>query len=317
MPIPERVSPQRRQEILDALRRGTVPWRGLDLLAVGLDRFEAAVDQELETAERGSGVFKALRGEYGSGKTFFSRWLEHRARTKGFATALVQVSESETPLHRMETVYRRAIEQLQTAEWADGAFRSLIDKWFFTLEDEVLGSGKVDANNGEAVAKAVGDLLEQRLAHVSATQPQFAAALRRAHTARVRRDLLTRQPVAAPSPSAKLGRETAAHTGDRVQRLRRSCGQVFQRTFRRAAVGEGGELGLDLGQGQAQALGDHRERQAPDVGAGEAALVAGGADGGDQAAALIEADRRDRKARARGQFTDGEQRELGHALGSE
>ena len=38
----------------------------------------------------------------------------------------------------------------------------------------------------EAVAKAVGDLLEQRLVTVSATQPQFAAALRRAHTARVR-----------------------------------------------------------------------------------------------------------------------------------
>src|SRR5262245_18989815 len=115
MPIPERVSPQRRQEILDALRRGTVPWRGLDLLAVGLDRFEAAVDQELETAERGLGVFKALRGEYGSGKTFYSRWLCERAKRRGFATAEVQISETETPLHRLETIYRRLIERLSTA----------------------------------------------------------------------------------------------------------------------------------------------------------------------------------------------------------
>jgi hypothetical protein len=179
-------SPLKRREIIDALRIGAVPRRGLELFAVGLERLEKAIDEELDATAAGRGKFKAVRGEYGTGKTFFSRWLEHRARNKGFATTLVQISETDTPLYRMETVYRRAVEQLQTAEWSDGAFRALIDKWFFTLEDEALGSGRVDANEPEAVAKAVGDLLEQRLATVSATQPQFAAALRRAHTARVR-----------------------------------------------------------------------------------------------------------------------------------
>ena len=37
------VSPRRRREVVDALRRGTVPAQGLDLLAVGLDRFAAAL----------------------------------------------------------------------------------------------------------------------------------------------------------------------------------------------------------------------------------------------------------------------------------
>ena len=180
------ISPLKRREIVDALRAGAVPRRGLELFAIGLERFENAIDDELAAVAAGNGKFKAVRGDYGTGKTFFSRWLEHRAREAGFATALVQISETETPLHKMETVYRRAVEQLQTAEWTEGAFRSLIDKWFFSLEDEVLGSGKVNAGDAEAVAKAVGDLLERRLATVSATQPQFAAALRRAHTARVR-----------------------------------------------------------------------------------------------------------------------------------
>lgn len=179
-------SPLKRREIIDALRIGAVPRRGLELFAAGLDRFERAIDEELGSVAAGNGRFKAVRGEYGNGKTFFSRWLEQRARQQGFATTLVQISETETPLYRMETVYRRGVEQLQTEEWSDGAFRSLIDRWFFTLEDEVLGTGKVDPNSPEAVAKAVGDLLEQRLSTVSATQPQFAAALRRAHTARVR-----------------------------------------------------------------------------------------------------------------------------------
>lgn len=179
-------SPLKRREIIDALRIGAVPRRGLELFAAGLERFERAIDEELESVAAGNGRFKAVRGEYGNGKTFFSRWLEQRARRQGFATTLVQISETETPLYRMETVYRRGVEQLQTEEWSDGAFRSLIDRWFFTLEDEVLGAGKVDPNHADGVANAVGDLLEQRLATVSATQPQFAAALRRAHTARVR-----------------------------------------------------------------------------------------------------------------------------------
>jgi hypothetical protein len=178
-------SPLKREEIIDALRIGAVPRRGLELFAVGLQPFEKTIDQELASAAAGSGRFKAVRGEYGTGKTFFSRWLEHRAREQGFATTLVQISETDTPLYKMETVYRRAVGNLQTAEWSEGAFRSLIDRWFFNLEDEALGSGAVDENDSHAVAKAVGDLLEQRLASVSATQPHFAAALRRAHTARV------------------------------------------------------------------------------------------------------------------------------------
>ena len=39
---------------------------------------------------------------------------------KGFATAEVQISETETPLHRLETVYRRLTERLSTADTQQG-----------------------------------------------------------------------------------------------------------------------------------------------------------------------------------------------------
>lgn len=178
----------KRREIIDALRLGTVPRRGLELFAVGLERFEKAIDEELESVAAGKGRFKAVRGEYGTGKTFFARWLEHRALEKGFATALVQISETDTPLYRMETIYRRAVEALQTKEWSDAAFRSLVDRWFFQLEEELLATGQVDPNDDAAVERGVGELLEQRLRVVSGTQPQFAAALRACHAARVRGD---------------------------------------------------------------------------------------------------------------------------------
>jgi len=190
-------SPLKRREIIDALRSGSVPKRGLELYAVGLERFEKAIDEELDSVAAGNGKFKAVQGDYGAGKTFFSRWLEHRAREKGFATTQVQISETETPLYRMETVYRRAIEGLQTSEWSDGAFSALLDRWFFSLEDEVLSEGKVDAQDPEAVTHAVGQLLERRLADVSATQPEFAAALRACHAARVRGDHATAEGLVA------------------------------------------------------------------------------------------------------------------------
>src|SRR5512138_2400893 len=100
-------------------------------MAVGLDRFTAAIDDELRTVANGGAVFKAMRGEYGSGKTFFARWLQERAKRLGFATAEAQISETETPLHRLETVYRRLVERLSTADVPTGALRGVIDAWFF------------------------------------------------------------------------------------------------------------------------------------------------------------------------------------------
>lgn len=172
------ISPQRRQEIVDALRRGTVPPRSLDAFAVGLDRFEGALDEELEAVAAGRGVFKAVRGDYGSGKTFFSRWLQERAKRRGFATAEVQISETETPLHRLETVYRRVIEKLSTADEPQGALRSILEAWFFALEEDVLAEGQVTEADSAALFAKTNELLEKRLAAITQRAPSFGTALR-------------------------------------------------------------------------------------------------------------------------------------------
>ena len=51
------ISPQRRNEIVDALRRGTVPSRSLDAFAIGVERFQAAIDAELDQVAVGQGMF--------------------------------------------------------------------------------------------------------------------------------------------------------------------------------------------------------------------------------------------------------------------
>lgn len=172
------ISPQRRQEIIDALRRGTVPRSNLDAFAVGLEPFEAALDDELRKVSSGGSVFKAVRGEYGCGKTFFARWLADRARKLGFATSEVQISETDTPLHRLETIYRRLIERLSMADTPQGALRNIIDGWFFTLEEDVLAEGAIDSTDAEQLIRKTDELLEQRLTKITSTASMFSAALR-------------------------------------------------------------------------------------------------------------------------------------------
>lgn len=172
------IGAQRRAAILDALRRGTVPREGLGAFAVGMERFEGAIDADLAAVAGGRGGFKAVRGEYGSGKTFFARWLQERARAAGFATAEVQVSETETPLHRWETVYRRLVERLATSDTPEGALRPTVDAWFYTLEEDVLAEGRVGADDADALAEATEALMERRLAAIARTAPAFSAVLR-------------------------------------------------------------------------------------------------------------------------------------------
>lgn len=172
------ISNQRKEDIIDALRRGTVPQYGLDALAVGLDKFGDTFSEELGKAARGSGQFKAIRGEYGSGKTFITRWLRERAQQMGFACAEVQISETETPLHRLETVYRRLMERLTTSDSPSGAFRNIIEAWFFTLEEDVISQGNIDPDDMEALVSATDALMEKRLGEVVKTAPAFSLTLR-------------------------------------------------------------------------------------------------------------------------------------------
>ncbi|EQD84158.1 P-loop uncharacterized protein DUF2791 [Saccharopolyspora erythraea NRRL 2338] len=172
------VSEARRRDVIDALRRGTVPQAGLDLLVVGLDRFTTAMSDDLDTVARGGAAFHAVRGEYGSGKTFFSRWLAESAKRRGMATSEIQISETETPLHKLETVYRRLTERLATAAHRPSALRSIVNSWFYTLEEQVLDADEINPDDQAALGEAVDALLEKRLADVARTTPAFAAALR-------------------------------------------------------------------------------------------------------------------------------------------
>jgi len=170
------ISPARADEILDALRRGTVPESALDAFAVGLDPYRDSLLAELKQAATGRGRFKAVRGDYGTGKTFFARWFQGLARAEGFASSEVQISEAETPLHRLETVYRRLIEHLMIEGGERGAMRAIIDGWFYALEEEVLAREGDCAE--DRLLQASEALMTERLRPIERQAPAFGACLR-------------------------------------------------------------------------------------------------------------------------------------------
>ena len=207
------ISAARREDIVAALRRGTVPSSGLDVLAVGIDAMAPALDAELASVASGRAGFKAVRGEYGSGKTFFGRWLQERARTKGFASSEVQINETETPLHKLETVYRRLVERLGTSDTPSGAFRNVVDGWFYALEQDVLADGQVDAADADGLLERTSTLMESRLTVISRTAPAFAAVLRAYRKALASGDVQTAEGLIswlAGQPNVAAGVKRAA-----------------------------------------------------------------------------------------------------------
>ncbi len=63
-----------------------------------------------------------------------------------------------------------------------GALRTVLERWGFALEEDVLASGKVAEHDESELQRRVDELMEGRLAQVTRSAPPFATALR-AHRA--------------------------------------------------------------------------------------------------------------------------------------
>ena len=182
--------------IVNALRSGLVPKQGLEHFATGLDPLVDAVHQELDFVAGGKGLSKWIRGEYGSGKTFAARYLCAQARQRSFASAEVQISINDTPLHHLETVYRRLIERLETAADGPNALQAIVEGWLYRVGDEVTRVRGI-AEDDPGFADATEQRLEDKLADLSKRNPAFAQVLRAYHRATHEGDFATAQGLLA------------------------------------------------------------------------------------------------------------------------
>jgi len=161
--------------IINALRRGTVPADGLERIVVGLDVEEEVISKQLEYAANSGGDLKFVRGDFGSGKTFFvSRALEIAAN-KEFVTAHVFISPL-APLSKPKGLYQQICSNLRTIE-TDHALKTVIDNWIFAIEERLISSGR-SGTADEVIEESAQKEIETALSNISETNTALAAALR-------------------------------------------------------------------------------------------------------------------------------------------
>jgi len=161
--------------IINALRRGTVPAGGLERIAVGLDVEEEVIAKQLDYVAQGGGDAKFIRGEYGCGKTFLVARSLEIARGKGFVASHIVIS-SQAPLHKLKSIYQQVCAGLRTRE-EEHALKTIIDNWLFSVEERLLSVGGDDLADA-ALEDATGREIEAALAGISEMNSAFAAALR-------------------------------------------------------------------------------------------------------------------------------------------
>lgn len=174
---PERMEKNRllNTNIINALRRGTVPAGGLERIAVGLDVEEGVISKELDYVAKGGGDIKFIRGEYGSGKTFLVARALEIARSRGFVTSHVVISPG-TPLHKLKGIYQQICANLRT-DSEEHALKAIVDTWLFNIEERIL-SVSGTATDDAALEAAAEREIEAALADISEMNSALAASLR-------------------------------------------------------------------------------------------------------------------------------------------
>lgn len=177
MPEPERMDRGRHESIniINALRRGTVPAGGLGQIAVGLDIEEEVIGKQLDYVAQGGGDCKFIRGDFGSGKTFLVARSLEIARGKGFVTAHI-IASPQAPLYKTKSIYQQICIGLHTRE-EEHALKAVIDNWLFATEERIIAANP-DGLDDAQLEEATGREIEAALSGISGLNSALAAALR-------------------------------------------------------------------------------------------------------------------------------------------
>lgn len=129
------------QHVMQRLRNGTVPARGLEAFAVGIDRERDEISRLLDYVSRDEGEVKFLRGGYGCGKTFMARYATLMANRRRFVTAFTVVSSNDFHFYKFREVYSKVIASLSTEMCPSGALNDILDRWIGRIEEMLIDLG--------------------------------------------------------------------------------------------------------------------------------------------------------------------------------
>ena len=102
------------QPIIESLRRGLPPQRGVKEYAVGHDKLMAGVKNFHFTSMEAQGIIRFVSGSWGAGKTHFFRLMRELAFDEGFLVSGVELNVNEAPLNKFEKVFYSIIRNVIT-----------------------------------------------------------------------------------------------------------------------------------------------------------------------------------------------------------
>lgn len=150
------ISPRDRDAVLNALRSGVVPRRGLHLVQVGRAAEVAALVSDIDRIASGGSAVRFVVGDYGAGKTFFLSLVQTVALEKGLVTMTADLN----PDRRLQgsdgqarSLYAELTRNAATRTKPEGgALASIVERF--------VGSAIQDARKQN---KAVDGVIQERL----------------------------------------------------------------------------------------------------------------------------------------------------------
>src|SRR5439155_759867 len=129
----EELQPVAARNIIEHLRRGSVPVDQVTYFTVGRERWLSIIEDDLTNyIAAGGAKVRFLNGDYGDGKTHFLSVIQHMVQQAGFAVSFVVLTR-EVPMHKFELVYREIVSRLSTAAGTTG-LRGLLTHWLESLQ---------------------------------------------------------------------------------------------------------------------------------------------------------------------------------------
>jgi hypothetical protein len=168
------------QTIIKALRAGTVPDRGLEHFAVGLDREMTVLTKQLDYVAKGHGDIKFVRGDFGSGKTFLTSLVGAEALNRNFVVSKVVISQGDTPLYKFEEVYRKICQNMLLPGNRPNALSSVLERWFYNLEEQVREFEELDEDD-PGFLEAVNRKVDSQLQSIGDKSGRFASCIKAFH----------------------------------------------------------------------------------------------------------------------------------------
>lgn len=180
---------EKLSDLLKAFRNGTVPDHSLDYISVGIEPIKNEINLQLNQVKLGKTGFKFLIGDYGSGKTFIAKSIQHDALLQDFVLCFLTVSQ-ETPLHKFDELYKSMMEHFQTINFPNKPSLSIIlEEWLVMLEEKVMSKLSLSPQkNRVKFQESVKKQIFEELSSIGETDSSFIRAIHTFYQAKLNKN---------------------------------------------------------------------------------------------------------------------------------